>query len=90
MVSVSNNSNVPYTSANVGVLTPPNHIAGYKLTDSDLSDKYERFSKDIFSKQKPVAFETKRKTPVLAKIILGVLGVLLLWRGGRAILKARK
>ena len=90
MDSVLNNVSVSHKAANVGVLTPPDHIARYRLTDTELESKYREASKDVFSKQKNVSFDKKRKTPVLAKIIMLCLGVFILFTGGRAIIRARR
>ena len=90
MDSVLNKVSVSNQAVNVGVLTPPNHIDRYKLSDTDLENKYKDFSKDVFSKQKPESFDKKRKTPMLAKIIMLCLGIFILFTGGRAIFRARR
>jgi len=80
MDSVNNNSSIPYQAADVGILTPPDHIEKYKITDFELENKFKQLNKDVFSRQKHVDFEDKKKTPKGVKFILGGGILIFLWQ----------
>ena len=67
------NSSVPisYSSADVGVLTPPDKLVRFKVTDKELEDKFQRTNNQVTSKEKHYSFEDKKKTPLLVKLLFG-------------------
>ena len=77
MESVSNSVPINYKAADVGVLTPPDHLAKYRITDAELENKFKKLYKDVYSKQKHTDFESKKKTPPLVKFVLSCVAVLL-------------
>lgn len=88
MNSVSNRVPVNYTSANVGIITPPDRIARYGgLSDSDMERDFLQMNADINKRKKHVSFEDRKDTPVLVKIILGCAGLFALWKGGKHLIK---
>lgn len=76
MDSVSNNVPINYKAVDVGVLTPPDRLAKFKITDAELENKFKTLNKDVYSKQKHTNFESKKKTPPLVKFILSCMAVL--------------
>ena len=88
MNGVNNSVAVYYTSADVGILTPPDKIKGYKCaTDAELETKFQTLHKDVYSKQKHISFEDKKKTPTLVKILFGGGLIALLWQLIKAVRK---
>lgn len=88
MNSVSNRVPVNYMAANVGVLTPPDHLAKYGgLSDSDMEKDFRKMDADINKRKKKISFEDRKNTPVLVKIILACAGIFALWKGGKHFLK---
>lgn len=84
MNSVSNNSAVSLTSANLGVITPPDKIGRPEiLSASQMESQLRLLKSDIYQKQKHVSFEDKKKTPVIIKIIGLALALVGLWKGGK-------
>ncbi len=71
MESVNSSVPISYSSANVGVLTPPDKLLRYKVTDKELEDKFQKTSKQVISKEKHYSFEDRKKTPLLVKLLFG-------------------
>ena len=83
MSSVTNSVQIPYTSANVGVLTPPDKIGRAEfLSASQMEKELRTLKSDIYQKQKHVSFEDKKTTPIVVKITGIVLGAAALLKGG--------
>ena len=81
MKSVSNGVATNYTAADVGILTPPDRLKRYRCaTDAELEKKFKTVSRDVYSKQKHISFEDKKKTPALIKFILGGGLLVLFWQ----------
>ena len=88
MNSVSNRVPINYMAANVGVLTPPAHLAKYGgLSDSDMEKDFRKMDADINKRKKKISFEDRKNTPILVKIILACAGIFALWEGGKHFLK---
>lgn len=92
MNSVSNSSTVNCTSANLGVVTPPDKIGRPEiLSASQMESQLRLLKSDIYQKQKHVSFEDKKKTPIIIKIIGLALACFGLWKGGKYLIsKYRK
>jgi len=88
MNSVSNNVPINYMAANVGVLNPPDKLYRYKgLSDSEMEKDFRKMDGDINRRQRRISFESRKKTPILVKILFGIAGIAALWKGGKYILK---
>lgn len=88
MNSVSNRIPVNYTAVNVGVLTPPDHLARYGgLSDSEMEKHFQELNSGIDKKVKHLSFEDRKHTPVLVKFIAIGVGVCALFKGGMKLFK---
>ncbi|MBR6099522.1 hypothetical protein IKP85_07225 [bacterium] len=88
MNGVSNRVPINYTAANVGVLTPPDKLYRYSgLSDSEMEKSFREMDGDINRRQKRITFESRKKTPILVKLIVGIAGIVALWKGGKYVLK---
>ena len=87
MNGVSNNAPINYTSADVGVLNPPDKLGRWKLTDAELENKFKTLDKDVYAHQKHYSFEDKKQTPTLVKFLFGGGLILLLWQGIKIAIK---
>ena len=90
MKSVSNSVPVFYTAADVGVLTPPDKLMRFKLTDAELEDKFQTVHGEVTKKQKHYSFEDKKNTPTLIKMAFGAGFLILAWQGIKRALKIFK
>lgn len=81
MDSVSKSIPYSYTSANVGIIKPPDKLGRWKLTDAELEDKFHKIDKDVTSHQKHYSFEDKKKTPILVKLLFFLSATALVWQG---------
>ena len=81
------NTRVSYKAVDVGVVSAPDYLPRFRVTDNELQQRLDSAKERLFPKNMSTGYKDNRKTPTLAKIIMAALGVVLLILCGKAVFK---
>ena len=81
------NPRVSYKAVDVGVVSAPDYLPRFRVTDMELQNRLDSATERLFPKDMSTRYRDNRTTPTLAKIIMAALGILVLVLCGKAIFK---